>query len=88
MPEIGQAELEFRQLIEEENSLRDEVAAARQKVEVLDTLRRKKADLDKERESTGRLIGQYKQLERAFRERWRAGTAHRTGTAGDRDRSQ
>ena len=66
IPEIGQAELAFRQLIEEENSLRDEVAAARQKVEVLDTLRRKKADLDKERESTGRLIGQYKQLERAF----------------------
>lgn len=66
IPEIGQAEQAFRQLIEEENSLRDEVAAARQKVEVLESLRRKKADLDKERESIGRLIGQYKQLERAF----------------------
>jgi exonuclease SbcC len=66
MPDIAKAELEYRQIIEEENKLRDETTAARQKVEVLDSLRRKKADFDKERDTTGRTIGQYKQLERAF----------------------
>lgn len=65
-PDLASAEVEFRKLIEEENVLRDETAAARQRVEVLDTLRNRKKDLDQERESTGRVIGQYKQLERAF----------------------
>ena len=52
--------------IEQENALRDDTAAARQKVEVLASLRIKRKEFQGERESIAKQIDQYKQLERAF----------------------
>ena len=66
LPDLADAEVEFRQTIEGENTLRDETTAARQKVEVLDVLRIKKKEFELERESVSKVIDQYKQLERAF----------------------
>lgn len=65
-PDLQEAENEYNRSIENENSLREETFAARQKVLVLDSLRVKRLDLEKERESVSILIGQHKQLERAF----------------------
>ncbi len=66
LPILAEAELEFRETIEQENSLRDEAAAARQKVEVLASLKAKIKGLTAEREEVSKAIGQYLQLERAF----------------------
>jgi exonuclease SbcC len=66
MPNLAEAELEFRRAIEQENALRDDTAAARQKVEVLASLRIKRKEFQEERESISKRIDQYKQLERAF----------------------
>ena len=66
LPDLAQAELNFKRSMEQENILRDETAAARQKVVDLDTLRLKRKDLEIERELSGVRIGQYKQLERTF----------------------
>lgn len=66
LPDLAQAEMDFKSSIEHENTLRDAAAAARQKVEVLDTLRVKRKDFEIERERAGIRIGQYKQLERTF----------------------
>jgi len=51
---------------ENENRLRLEVGAARQKVLVLDELKNRQGSLGAEREILARKVGQYKQLERAF----------------------
>jgi exonuclease SbcC len=66
MPDLAKAELEFHQAIEQENALRDDTAGARQKVEVLASLRIKRKEFQVERESISKQIDQYKQLERAF----------------------
>ena len=51
---------------EQENRQRLEVGAARQKVEVLEKLKIRRSKLTEQREVQARLVGQYKQLERAF----------------------
>ena len=65
-PDLDSAEQEFLTLQESENRLRLEVGAARQKVLVLGDLKTRKDELTSQRETQASLVGQYKQLERAF----------------------
>ncbi|MCS7011804.1 MAG: SMC family ATPase [Anaerolineales bacterium] len=65
-PSLHEAERLLYQAQERENQLNQEVGAARQKVLVLDELRRRKQTLLVEREELARQIGRYKTLERAF----------------------
>lgn len=65
-PDLARAERELLQLKEQENQLRMEVGAARQKVAVLEDLKTRRIALESERETYARLVGQLKQLERAF----------------------
>lgn len=65
-PDLDAAELELLGMQERENLLRLEVGAARQKVLVLEDLKTRHQELSSQREAQARLIGQYKQLERAF----------------------
>ncbi len=63
---LGEAERALLDLQEQENRLNQEVGAARQKVSVLDELRKRKADYSSERETLALQIGRHKTLERAF----------------------
>jgi exonuclease SbcC len=65
-PDLEAAERSLFDLRERENQLHQEVGAARQKVTVLDDLRKRKQTLEAERAGLGRQIGRYKTLERAF----------------------
>ncbi|MBL8097629.1 MAG: SMC family ATPase [Anaerolineales bacterium] len=65
-PNINEAENKFYELKEEENRIRDEVGAARQKVDVLATLRTRKTDFETQREELNQNILKHKSLERAF----------------------
>jgi DNA repair protein SbcC/Rad50 len=65
-PNINEAETKFYELKEEENRIRDEVGAARQKVDVLTTLRTRKTDYETQREELNQNILKHKSLERAF----------------------
>lgn len=65
-PDVRQAERALLYLRENENRLRLEVGAARQKVLVLDDLKLRQTALESEREELAHRVGQYKQLERAF----------------------
>jgi DNA repair protein SbcC/Rad50 len=65
-PDLYAAERDLLALQEQENRLRMEVGAARQKVLVLDDLKARRRNLDTQREELASLVGQYKQLERAF----------------------
>lgn len=65
-PNINEAENKFYELKEEENRIRDEVGAARQKVDVLATLRTRKTDFEIQREELNQNILKHKSLERAF----------------------
>jgi exonuclease SbcC len=65
-PDLDAAEGEVLNLQEQENRLRMEVGAARQKVLVLDDLKARRKALEAQREEQARLVGQYRQLERAF----------------------
>lgn len=65
-PNIQQAESKLFELREDENRVRDEVGAARQRVEVLATLRTRKADYQSRREEINQNILRHKTLERAF----------------------
>jgi DNA repair protein SbcC/Rad50 len=65
-PDLESAEQNYNELLERENSKRLEVGAAQQKVMVLKDLKERLLDLTSQRESLARLVGQYKQLERAF----------------------
>jgi exonuclease SbcC len=65
-PDLDRLELELRDLREQENQARDEVGAARQKVEVLKTLRVRLADHASLREQRVKQVAQYRSLERAF----------------------
>jgi len=65
-PDLYAAEQELLTLQEQENRLRLEVGAAKQKVDVLDDLRLRHKGLQTQREELARLTAQYKQLERAF----------------------
>jgi DNA repair protein SbcC/Rad50 len=66
LPDLNQAEDNLLRMQEQENRLRMDVGAARQKVDVLDRLRTRQASLNGEREEKTRLIGRLKTLERAF----------------------
>jgi exonuclease SbcC len=65
-PDLEAAERSLFDLQERENQFNQEVGAARQKVTVLDDLRKRKKILEAERGELGRQIGRYKSLERAF----------------------
>jgi exonuclease SbcC len=65
-PSLDEAERDFLRLREQENQARDEMVAARQKVEVLTTQRTRKADLASQREEFQHAIVHHKTLERAF----------------------
>ena len=65
-PDLEAAERSLFDLQERENQLHQEVGAARQKVTVLDDLRKRKKTLEAERGELGGQIGRYKTLERAF----------------------
>ena len=65
-PSLRNAQRELLDIQEEENQLRMEVGAAQQKVLVLDDLKTRAESLTKKRETLGRQVGKYKQLERAF----------------------
>jgi exonuclease SbcC len=64
--DLERAEAEVRLLREQENQLRDEVGAARQRVEVLDTLRLRQEEYRTEHERLQLQIADHRTLERAF----------------------
>jgi len=66
LPDSKEAERALLDSQEQENLLRREVGAAEQLVNVLDTLRERKAALTGEREALNRRIADLRQLERAF----------------------
>jgi exonuclease SbcC len=65
-PNLDQVERELFALREDENQTRDQVGAARQKVEVLAALRARKLDYTSRREELQQQITRHKTLERAF----------------------
>jgi exonuclease SbcC len=65
-PDLDSAERSLFDLQERENQLHQEVGAARQKVTVLDDLRKRKKKFEADRGGLGLQIGRYKTLERAF----------------------
>jgi len=65
-PDLGQAESDLFQLREQENRLRMEVGAARQKVLVLEDLRSRQIELSARRNDLTLRTSQHKTLERAF----------------------
>ena len=65
-PNLRQAQLALLDLQEQENRLRMDVGAAQQKVQVLDDLRKRRKELESQRETLAKRSGQYKQLETAF----------------------
>ncbi len=65
-PDIGAAERQLFALQEQENRLRLEVGAARQKVEVLQDLKARRSELAAAQEDLARQVGRLRQLERAF----------------------
>jgi exonuclease SbcC len=66
LPDVEKAYSEMLELQERERRQHMEVGAARQKVEVLDTLRARLSSLNLERESTTNRISELRTLERAF----------------------
>ncbi|MGB9800886.1 MAG: AAA family ATPase [Thermanaerothrix sp.] len=66
LPDLEALEREVRDLKLRENQLRDEVGAARQKVQVLPQLKKRRAELTAKRDETQRLITRLKTLEKAF----------------------
>ncbi|KAA3644691.1 MAG: SMC family ATPase [Chloroflexi bacterium] len=65
-PDVDQAQRDMLALKEQENIHNQEVGAARQKVEILETQRQRKAELEGERETKAQKVGQFKGVERAF----------------------
>ncbi len=65
-PNLQEAESRLFELREDENRVRDEAGAARQRVDVLATLRTRHADFDRQREALNQNIVRHKSLERAF----------------------
>lgn len=66
VPNLQEAENKFYELKEDENRIRDELGAARQKVDVLATLRTRRKDYEIQREELNQNILRHKSLERAF----------------------
>lgn len=65
-PDANKVERELFSLREDENRTRDQVGAARQKVDVLVTLRTRRKDYANQREELNQQIMHHKTLERAF----------------------
>lgn len=65
-PDIRQAEESRRRLKEQENLLRNEVGAARQRVEVLSQQKQRLHELNKRRNELAKLIARHRSLEKAF----------------------
>jgi DNA repair protein SbcC/Rad50 len=65
-PDQDAAERELMSLREQENRLGQEVGAAKQRVEVLGDLKKRRKSWEAHREELARLVSQLKQLERAF----------------------
>ncbi|MBI3170779.1 MAG: SMC family ATPase, partial [Chloroflexi bacterium] len=65
-PNLQEAESQLFGLREDENRVRDEAGAARQRVEVLSTLRTRRAEYERQREEINQNIVRHKSLERAF----------------------
>ncbi|NWF64469.1 MAG: SMC family ATPase [Chloroflexi bacterium] len=65
-PNLREAEDRLFILREDENNIRQELGAARQRVEVLSTLRNRRAEYESQREGINQNIARYKTLERAF----------------------
>jgi DNA repair protein SbcC/Rad50 len=65
-PSLQSAESKLFELREDENRVRDEAGAARQRVDVLATLRNRRAEYDRQREEINQNIARHKTLERAF----------------------
>jgi len=65
-PDLRQAQKELLNVQGQENQLRMEVGAARQKVNVLADLKKRRKGFEADREELTRKVGQHKQLERAF----------------------
>ncbi len=65
-PDLSTAERSLLAVQEQENRLRLDVGGARQKVLVLDDLKKRRKEYNTEREGYARQVGQYKLLERAF----------------------
>jgi exonuclease SbcC len=65
-PDVNAAYDELLRLQEDENRLRDQVGAVRQKVSVLDDLRVRKSAFESQRGALAQEIGRHKMLERAF----------------------
>lgn len=66
LPDLSQLEKELFQMREQENRLRLQVGSARQRVDVLPGLKKRRQDLTAQREETAQEIGRLKQLELAF----------------------
>jgi exonuclease SbcC len=65
-PDLDSTERELFRLREDENQTRDEMIAARQRVEILTTQRARKKGYESQREEFNQQITRYKTLERAF----------------------
>lgn len=65
-PNLQEAEDKLLAMREDENNARQELGAARQRVEVLATLRSRRADYDLQREEINQNIVRHRTLERAF----------------------
>jgi DNA repair protein SbcC/Rad50 len=65
-PDLDEAERRLLGLKEQENRLRMEMGAAKQKVDVLANLKARQNEYEAQREDLARQVGQYRQLERAF----------------------
>ncbi len=65
-PDLDEAESRLLDFQEQENRLRMEMGSARQRVQVLDTLKERRGALEAQREASAHQVQLYKQLERAF----------------------
>ncbi len=65
-PGLQEAESQLFELREDENNARQELGAARQRVEVLSTLRGRRKEYERQREELSQNIVRHKALERAF----------------------
>ena len=63
---LNELENQHREMLESENLLQQEVGAASQRVAVLDDIRKRKKNLEAEREEIAKQISQLQSLERAF----------------------
>lgn len=65
-PDVATTERELNAMAEQENRLRMDVGAARQKVEILEDLKVRRKNLEAQREEMAGQVSRHKQLERAF----------------------